>query len=136
MNSVIKQLEDVTMEEDDIDVYSSPYENYLRLVQTIESLESGIRLTEDWYEEHKKHILKYISVFPDFGKVNGDIEEKEFRRKAKGIEVMLADLVNEIRITNTFNTKIYLILNKYMKEACEFIWGEDELLRMMKEMGV
>lgn len=124
------------MEEEDIDMYSSPYDNYLRLVETIETLESNGRLTEDWYEDHKKHIFKYISIFPNFGRVNEEIEDKEFRRKAKGIEVMLADLVNEIRMTGTFNTRIYLILNKYMKEVCEIIWGEDELLRMMKEMGM
>jgi hypothetical protein len=127
---------EVSMEEEYIDMYSSPHENYLRLLQTIETIEGGARLTEDWYEEHKEHIEKYRDVFPNFHKVNEDIEADEFRKKANEGEILLSNLVNEIQLRKTFNVRIYLALNKKLKELCEFIWGEDELLNMLGRMSM
>jgi hypothetical protein len=126
----------VSMEEENIDMYSSPYENYLRLLQTIQSLESGVRLTEDWYCEHTDHILKYREVFPDFGRINEEIEDSEFRRKAVETETILSNLVNEIKSRGTFTVKMYLLLNKHMKDLTDIILGEDELLEMLGKMGL
>lgn len=127
---------EVTMEEEHNELYSSPYENYLRLLQTIETIESGARLTEDWYEEHREHIQKYREVFPNFHKINEDIHNTEFRTKAIEAEVLLSNLVNELQVRNIFTVRTYLILNKRLKDLCEFIWGEDELLDMLRRMGL
>jgi len=134
MESIEYGMMEVSMEEEDTDVYSSPHENYLRLLTTIKEIESGVRLTEDWFEEHKEHILKYREVFPNFKKVNEDMHEQEFRTKANETETVLSNLVNEIQSRNIFTTKVYLLLNKRMKELCEIIWGEDELLEMLGQM--
>lgn len=134
MESIEYGMMEVSMEEEDTDVYSSPHENYLRLLTTIKEIESGVRLTEDWFEEHKEHILKYREVFPNFKKVNEDMHEQEFRTKANETETLLSNLVNEIQSQNIFTTKVYLLLNKRMKELCEIIWGEDELLEMLGQM--
>jgi hypothetical protein len=136
MDYITKSMMEVTMEEEDIDMYSSPYENYLRLLQTIQALESGARLTEDWFSEHIGHILKYRDVFPNIGKINEEIEDIEFRTKASEAEVLLSNLVDEIKKRKTFTTKIYLLLNKRMKDLTEIIFGEDELLEMLGKMGV
>lgn len=134
MESIEYGMMEVSMEEEDTDVYSSPHENYLRLLTTIKEIESGVRLTEDWFEEHKQHILKYREVFPNFRKVNEDMHDQEFRTKANETETLLSNLVNEIESRNIFTTKVYLLLNKRMKELCELIWGEDELLKMLGQM--
>lgn len=125
---------DVKMEEEDIDMYSSPYDNYLRIVNTIRSIEMGVRFTEDWYEEHKKHILKYRENFPNFHQVNQDFEDVDFRKKATEVETIMSNLVHEIEFRGTFNVKLYLILNKHLKTMCELIWGEEELLQMLGQM--
>jgi hypothetical protein len=122
------------MEEEDIDMYSSPVENYLRIVHTVETLEIGIRITEDWMEEHKGHILKYREVFPNFEIVNPDIEDSEFRTKAKETETLLANLSHQVNTQGTFNVKLYLILNKHMKSMCEIIYGEEQLAEMIQEL--
>ncbi len=122
------------MEEEDSDVYSSPYENYFRLLTAIKDIETGTRLTEDWFEEHKRHILKYRHEFPNFKEVNKDTRDQTFRRKADETEIILSNLVHEIRVSHIFTPKMYLLLNKRMKELCDIIWGEDELLEMMGSM--
>lgn len=134
MESITDDLMELSIEEEDMDMYSSPYENYHRVVQTIQTLESGARLTEDWYEEHKKHILKYRDVFPNFRNINEDIEDIEFRKKADETETILSNLVHEVNTFKTFNLKIYLLLNKRLKDLCELIWGEQELLDMLSQM--
>lgn len=122
------------MEEEDIDMYSSPWENYLRLLNTVETLETGVRLSEDWYEEHKTHILKYRDVFMDFSTVNQEIQDESFRKKATETETILSSLVHEVKTRGIFTVKMYLLLNKHMKALCEFIHGEDELLEMLGRM--
>lgn len=125
------------MEEEDMDMYSSPHENYLRLLQTIQTLENeNIRLTEDWYDEHRKHILMYRTIFPNFRTVNEEIESDEFRTKAAETEIILESLVHEVQTRTLFNLKMYLMLNKHLKQLCEIIWGEDELLEMLGRMGL
>lgn len=124
----------VSMEDEDTDMYSSPYENYLRLVNTIETIESGVRLSEDWFEEHKHHIFKYREVFPSFDTINEDFQDTAFRRKAAETETILSNLVQEIQVTGVFTPRVYLLLNRRMKEMCELIWSEEELLEMFGGM--
>lgn len=124
------------MEEEDIGMYSSPYDNYLRLLSVIQTIESGTRLTEDWFYEHKQHILKYREEFPNFRKVNEDMDDSDFRKKADETEIILSNLVNEVTTRNMFTVKLYLMLNKRMKELCEIKWGDDDLSEMLGRMGV
>lgn len=136
MEELLNQMDSISMEEEDADAYSSPELNYRRLIETIQTLESGFRLTEDWVEEHKKHILKYREMFPNFSNVNEEFGENEFRKKAYENEMVLANLVHEIKVCGRINLKLYLILNKHMKTMCEYIWTEDELANMMGDMGM
>lgn len=136
MESIEYGMMEVSMEEEDTDMYSSPHENYLRILNTIQTIESKCRLTEDWFEEHKQHIFKYREVFPNFRNVNEDMEDKDFRKKADETEILLSNLIHEIKHRSLFDVKVYLLLNKRMKELCELIWGEDELLEMLGKMGL
>jgi len=136
MESIEYRMMEVSMEEEDTDVYSSPYDNYLRLLTAIKDIESGARLTEDWFEEHKQHILKYRDTFPNFRKVNEEMDDPDFRKKADETETILSNLVSEVKSRSTFTVKLYHLLNKRMKELCELIWGEDELLEMLGRMSM
>lgn len=136
MNGITDSMMVLSMEEEDADVYSSPYDNYLRLLQTIQTLESGARLTEDWFCEHTEHILKYRSTFPDIRRINEDVEDSEFRKKASEAEVILSSLVSEIKSRGTFTVKTYLLLNKRMKDLSELISDEDDLIEMVGKMGL
>lgn len=126
----------VSMEEENTDMYSSPYENYLRVLETIQSIESGARLTEDWFQEHISHIFKYREVFPNIGRINEDVEDAEFRKKAAEAETLLSNLVHEINSRKIFTVKTYLLLNKRLKDLTEIMYGEDELLEMLGKMGM
>lgn len=123
------------MEEDD-NTYSCPEVNYCRIIETIQELESNVRVTEDWTEDHKKHIFKYRQIFPDFTKVNEEIEDVEFREKAKQTELLLRNIIHGITQYGTINLKFYLILNKHFKYLCECIYSEDELSNIMRDMGL
>ena len=132
MNNINK-MEDMSLEDDE---YNFPYNNYLRLLNTIHSLENSVRFTEDWYEEHKRHILKYREIFSNYALINEDITDPVFRKLADETETLLSNLVHDIKIRNTFSLKIYLLLNKHLKELCDLIYGEDELMNLLNELSI
>lgn len=123
-------LQEDTME------YSDPLQNYCRLKTTAVFLQTGGRVTEDWMEEHKKHIMKYFDMFPRFGEINEDITDHEFRKKAKETETLLCYLVDSIQKTRTFNTNVYRMLNEHMIYLCETIFSEDELNECMQMLNL
>jgi len=125
----------IQLDEEDTDVFS-PSDNYLKLLKTIEELENNVRITEDWYEEHKIIILKYRDAFPNFRYVNDEFEDVEFRKKAEEVEVLISNLIHEIKVKKTFNLKLYLILNKHLKRMCDIIYGEEELINMVNELSM
>jgi hypothetical protein len=124
----------MNLEEEDTNMSSSPESNYIRLLNTISELESGIRVTEDWVEEHKKNILEYREAFPNFRAVNEEFRDKEFRRKADESEVLMSNLVHEIKVSGTINLRYYLILVKHIKTMCDLIWDEHDLSDMLGRM--
>lgn len=120
------------MEEDN--EYSSPEMNYLRIIETIQELESNFRVTEDWTEEHKRHIFKYREIFPDFSKVNPEVESEEFRQTAYETEILITNLIHEIKVNGTIHLRFYLILNKHLKYLCENVWSDEELANVLGNM--
>lgn len=130
------ELANMEIDEENIDVYSSPATNYSRILDTIEYIEDNGRITEDWIEEHKQHILKYRTMFPNFRDINEDFEDSEFRQTAISTETIISNLVHEIKTRKTFTVKIYLLLNKNLKDLCDLIYGEQELMRMIEELSM
>lgn len=129
-------MDTLSLNEEDTDVYSSIYRNYLRLIETIKHLENNVRITEDWYEEHKQHILKYREMFPNFRYINEEFEDSEFRKKAEETETILSSLTHEIKIKKIFNLKLYLLLNKHLRRMCDIIYGEEELTDMLNQLSM
>ncbi len=137
METVYHQITNITMEDDeDTDVYSDPYENYCLLERTVKFLQSGGRVTEEWMEEHRRHILKYYEMFPNFSQVNQEVTDPTFRKTAQDCEVLLGNLIQSIRINRFFNVKFYLMLNQHMIKLCQYIFTEDELEFCMSKLSI
>jgi hypothetical protein len=138
MEDIYQKLESVTMEDDEeeIDIYSDVYENYCRLQRTVTFLTNGGRVTEEWMEEHRLHILKYNEMFPNFSQTNLEIRDPEFRKTAQNAEVLLTNLVQSISTNRFFNVRFYLMLNQHMIKLCQHIFTEDELELCMSKMSI
>ncbi len=120
----------------DEEQYSNPYENFCRLKRTVTFLQNNGRVTEDWLEEHKTHILKYYEMFPNFSQTNPEVADPEFRKIAAESEVLLRNLVQSVHSTRMFNLKFYLMLNEHMIKMCEFIFTQDELDFCMSKLSI
>lgn len=136
MEDCYQELNSITMENDEEDIYSDVYENYCRLQRTVTFLTNGGRVTEDWMEEHRLHILKYREMFPNFAETNEDIKDSDFRKTAQEAEVLLANLVQSIKVNRFFNVRFYLLLNQHMIKMCNYIFTEDELELCMSKLTI
>jgi len=136
MEELYEQLDTVTMEDEDTDNYTDVYENYCRLQRTVTFLTTGGRVTEEWMEEHRLHILKYHVMFPNFSQTNEEIDDPDFRKIAHESEILLSNLVQSIRINRFFNVKFYLMLNQHMLKMCQVIFTEDELQLCMSKLSI
>lgn len=117
------------------------FANYCRLVETIEYIESGGRITEDWMEFHKAHIHVIASFFVDgFQNLNPEIKHKEFRTIAKEVDVIMNNLLSSIQYEKTFKVGHYnILLNKILtmfKITHEFHGNQDELSDFMNKMSL
>ena len=137
MEEVYQKLDNITMEDDNEEEdYSDVYENYCLLQRTVTFLTNGGRVTEEWMEEHRRHILKYREVFPDFSQTNMEIKDPGFRKLAQETEVLLSNLIKSIEMNRFFNVKFYLMLNQHMIKMCEFVFTEDELDFCMSKLSI
>jgi len=110
------------------------YRNYKLLLDTNEFFLNGGRITEDWLEEHKVYILRYRSWYSDYTTMNDEVEDENFRKICRDVETILSYLVMQIDKTNTYDPKVYKILNEYLKNMCECLFSDDELNELMNNM--
>jgi hypothetical protein len=110
------------------------YRNYKLLLDTHEFFLNGGRITEDWLEEHKVYILRYRSWYSDYTTMNDEVEDENFRKICRDVETILSYLVMQIDKTNTYDPKVYKILNEYLKNMCECLFSDDELNELMNNM--
>ena len=111
-----------------------PEENYRRLVSTIEYLKSKKRITEDWMEEHKQIIFEYRQAFADVSKANEEVKDREFRNIATKAELLVADLIREIKLTRLFTVEDYYELCMCFYNMCQYLYTQDELCDMLDGM--
>lgn len=137
MEECYQTLDNVTMEDDEeTDLYSDKYENYCRLQRTVTFLTNGGRVTEEWMEEHRLHILKYREIITDYTHVNDDIKDPDFRKTAQETEVLLSNLVQSISVNRFFNVRFYMMLNQHMLKLCEYFFSEEELELCMSKLSI
>lgn len=115
------------------------YSNYCRLVETIQFIEGGGRITEDWMEHHKGVIRQYHEVFSNgFRAINLEIKSKEFRTLAEQADVIMNSLITSIQYEKTFKVGHYhLLLQRlfHMVQIVNEYYDEgDELTSFMKNM--
>lgn len=112
------------------------YRNYLTLIKTIDYIESGQRITEDWMIDNKNEILKYREWIKDYSKVNDDVENQDFRKICEDTEDTIQYLCKSIEKTNTFDTAVYVTLLRLIKEICDFLFTDEEIDGLMKMMSL
>lgn len=115
------------------------YTNYCRLVETIQFIESGGRITEDWMEHHKELIQIYRDAFPNsFQTLNPEIKDKEFRTLANESDVLMNSLLTSIQYEKTFKVGHYHMLLRRMLRMLEIVYeyydDGDELSNFMRNM--
>jgi hypothetical protein len=117
------------------------YSNYCRLVETIQFIESGGRITEDWMEHHKDVIREYRDGFPDsFRALNLEIKDKEFRTLADQADVLMNSLLTSIQYERTFKVGHYHMLLQRLFRMLEIVHeyhdDGDELSNFMRNMSL
>ncbi len=115
------------------------YSNYCRLVETIQFIEAGGRITEDWMEHHKSVIHVYHDAFPyGFQALNPEINNKEFRSLGEQAEVLMNSLLTSIQYEKTFKVGHYLLLLQRLFRMVQIVNEHhedgDELSIFMKNM--
>ena len=117
------------------------YSNYCRLLETIQFIENGGRITEDWMEHNKHVIHEYHNAFSDgFRELNLEIKDKEFRTLAEQADVLMNSLLTTIQYEKTFKVGHYHLLlqrlQRMAKIVIEYHDEGDELSAFMQTMSL
>ena len=112
------------------------YQNYIEIINTIKFFENNGHITEDWMEHHKWVIERWRDWISDYSEINTDVTDKSFRKACCEIETLISYLIKSIRITKTFDSKVYYILLNKMKYIWDSLFDGEELEMMMNKMNV
>lgn len=112
------------------------YTNYNHLVDVIKHIKTGKRITEDWMESEIQWITVIRDFYPDMSKLNTDITDKRWRALAEECEMVLSELMWEIKQTRTFSTSLCLRLYENIKKMFESQMTVDEIQMLMSRMAV
>ncbi len=97
------------------DDYTDPYENYKRLVSTVQFLQSGASPHPKFFDIHIEYIKKYIEVLIETPEVN------------QGAMVDLQICIKQYECFEQFDLTIYL-------SACNKLLGNIDELEIQKMM--
>jgi len=105
--------------------------NYQFLLDAIEHVECGYRITEDWIQEHSEKILFYREFWPDLSRVNPEIRDHRFRAWAVEVETLLSSLCRDIKKYRTFPVGDYHQFNLCAKRMTESFNNDDDFVELM-----
>jgi hypothetical protein len=108
--------------------------NYEFLINAIQHVERGRRITEDWIHEQSKRILYYRDFWPDLSRVNPDITDHRFRSWAVEVETLLTSLCSDIKKYRTFPVGDYHRFNMCVKRMSETFETDDDFVKLMSMM--
>lgn len=111
-------------------------QNYCQIVRTIQFLENGGRITEDWMVENIDYIKMYRGWIADFSKVNEEREDREFRKCCEETETLMQYLSRTVHTSDYFDPKVYLLFLRHMKKLCDMLFAEDELEACMRMLSM
>ncbi len=110
------------------------HRNYKELVDTLDYIEAGGRITEDFMYECKWLIIKWRDWIPNFRVMNEDNETKSFRDMCNHLEDLMTELYRTVMTTNTFDMKIFRIYLRHMKKMCDTTFEDDDFMDMLNSM--
>lgn len=105
------------------------HKNYENIVDTIEHIEAGEKITEDWIYEQKSVLNQWREWIPDFSVVNQEQQNKEFRQTCKQAETLMRYI-----LAAGFNIKSYLQLLQHMKKIIDMIEADNELNEILEKL--
>lgn len=110
--------------------------NYLAIAKTIEFIQSGGRITEDWTEEHKRLIRQWREWISDFSQINEEREDAEFRKLCNETETIMRYIYGTLNRASYLDVKAYLLLLQHMKKIIDMLANDDEMEEMMKMLSM
>lgn len=110
--------------------------NYQALIDSINYIRDGKRITEDWITEQVKYLNVCRDVFPDMTKMNVEISEKRWRGMAQDCELMLSQLLWEHSESKTISVPIYLRFCETIKRMLEYYATDDDLTDSINSMSM
>jgi hypothetical protein len=111
-------------------------EHWLQVYNAIKFLENDGRITEDWMEDQKYHILRWRDWIPNFSTLNQEVQDPTFRLKCVYAEGIMQQLICMINQTNTFDPSVYLILLKSIEYIRSSITNVDDITEWIAFMSV
>lgn len=112
------------------------HQNYCRIARTIEFLQNGERITEDWMIENIEYIKMYRSWISDFSEINLEKDDTEFRKCCQETETLMQYLSRTVNMSDYFDTKVYLIFLQHMKKICDMLMDDDDLETCMRMLSM
>lgn len=116
--------------------YDDPYRNYLRLKNTVQYIQAGGRITEDWTREHAGYIAKYYDLFNEISSTNLEVEDSEFRKLADESELLLKWIIERLDEDGWIDIPDYLKLNINLIKMCEILQMEEDLDVVMSALTI
>jgi len=135
-NEILNEFGTDSEDETDLFTEEQKTQNWLQVYNATKFIENDGRITEDWMEEQKYHILKWRDWIPNFSTLNQDVEDPAFRAKCSYAEQIITHLVESIRQTNTFDPSVYLLLLKSIEYIRASITNVDDITEWITNMSV
>jgi hypothetical protein len=116
--------------------YSDGVSNYERVLETIEYIESGKPTHQKWLDLHYKHLCEYRRHFPEFAKVNIDIQDKSFRQMLVECDDLIERMITFYSYHKCFGIADYLQFNKYIIKIVTESNSFDEFDSMLSNLSL
>lgn len=109
--------------------------NFLRAKWQLSVLRSG-KITEDFVEDCKLFLNKMRDFFPDFSRINLDIQTEEFRRKADEAEELFEMLTQAYRVERYFYLEVYVEILERIVYMAEYVHEDVSLTDLMSSFNI
>jgi hypothetical protein len=116
--------------------YSDGVSNYERLLETIAYIECGKPITQKWLDLHYNHLCEYRKQFPEFAKVNIDIQDTSFRQMLIECDDLIERMITFYSYHKCFGTADYLQFNKYIVKIVTESDSFDEFDNMLSNLSL
>jgi hypothetical protein len=135
-NEILNEFGTESESEEEMFTEEQKTAHWLQVYNAIKFLENDGRITEDWMEDQKYHILRWRDWIPNFSTLNQEVEDPTFRAKCTYAEQIMTHLVESITQTKTFDPSVYLLLLKSIEYIRSSITNVDDITEWITYMSV